>query len=364
LYINDWLRVEFLMENLKVEYRAVIKFLTKEGVSAPIIHERLVKVYQDQSPSYRTVTRWAGEFARGRESIEDDPHPGRPIEVTNEKFCNAVEKLVMEDRRIKVREIAGEIGISTGSVESILHEKLGLIKVCARWVPRMLSPVQRADRVAISRANLDLFNDNPEEFLFRVVTGDETWLHYYDPETKQQSMQWVHKNSPPPKKFRVQASAGKLMATVFWDAKGVIHIDYVPPKTTITGQYYAELLMRLRESMIEKRRGMMRHGVLLLHDNSPCHKANVAQAALRKAGFEELPHPPYSPDLAPSDFYLFRYLKPHLKGKRFGDDDEVKQETQHWLEEQSKDWYKAGIEKLKRRYEKCIELNGGYVEKE
>jgi hypothetical protein len=53
-----------------------------------------------------------------------------------------------------------------------------------------------------------------------------------------------------------------------------------------------------------------------------------------------------------------------LKGKRFGDDDEVKQETQHWLEEQSKDWYKAGIEKLKRRYEKCIELNGGYVEKE
>ena len=106
------------------------------------------------------------------------------------------------------------------------------------------------------------------------------------------------------------------MATIFWDAKGVIHIDYMPPKTTITGQYDGKFLKRLRDSIKEKRRGMLSHGVLLLHDNAPVHRANVAQAALREAGFEELPHPPYSPDLAPSDFYLFRYLKASLEGKK------------------------------------------------
>ena len=76
----------------------------------------------------------------------------------------------------------------------------------------------------------------------------------------------------------------------------------------------------------------------------------------------------------PSDFYLFRYLKPHLKGKRFENDEAVKHETESWLEGQSEewsmktgqceDWHKNRIEMLKRRYEKCIELNGGYVEKE
>src|SRR5271165_2274392 len=113
-------------------------------------------------------------------------------------------------------------------------------------------------------------------------------------------MQWKHQHSSPPKKFRIQASAGKVMATIFWDAKGVIHIDYMPQKTTITGKYYGELLKRLRDSIKQKRRGMLSHGVLLLHDNAPVHKADVAQVALREAGFGKLSHPPYSPDLAPS----------------------------------------------------------------
>ena len=60
----------------------------------------------------------------------------------------------------------------------------------------------------------------------RIVTGDETWIHHYDPETKQQSMQWKHASSPSPHKFKVQASAGKIMCTVFWDAEGILLIDY------------------------------------------------------------------------------------------------------------------------------------------
>jgi hypothetical protein len=71
------------------------------------------------------------------------------------------------------------------------------------------------------------------------VTGDETWVHHYDPETKQESMQWTHQGSPPPKKFKVQKSAGKIMATVFWDIEGILLIEYMPHKTTITGASYA-----------------------------------------------------------------------------------------------------------------------------
>lgn len=351
------------MDKLIFEQRAVIKFLTAEGSNAMEIHSRLVVVYGNDSPAYSTVAKWNAEFRRGRTSLEDDPRCGRPVETVTEDVCAAVETMVMTDRRMKTREIGHALGISKGSVNLILHEKLGLSKVCARWVPRFLTPIHRSDRVDISQENLHRIQADPDNFYSRCVTGDETWLRHFDPESKQESMQWKHAQSPPPRKFRTQASAGKVMATIFWDAKGVIHIDYMPHKTTITGQYYADLLMRLRKSIKEKRRGMLSQGVLLLHDNAPAHTAKVAQAALHSAGFQQLPHPAYSPDLAPSDFYLFRHLKAHLRGQRFGDDNEVCQATEAFFESKSPSWYLSGMQMLEHRFEKCISVNGDYIEK-
>jgi [histone H3]-lysine36 N-dimethyltransferase SETMAR len=345
------------------EHRSVIKFLTKEGIGPKDIHQRMVNVYGDHAPSKTTVKKWAAEFKRGRESIEDDPRSGRPVDATSPEICSAVERLVMEDRRLKVDQIAEALGISHGSVETILHEKLGLSKVCARWVPRMLTPVQKEDRMKASSELLSLYRSDPDGFCARIVTGDETWLHHWDPESKQESMQWKHFDSPPPKKFRTQPSAGKIMATIFWDSSGVLLIDFLPHKTTINGQYYAALMGRLRESIIEKRRGKLTKGVLLLHDNAPAHTARVAQAAIRDCGFEQLNHPAYSPDLAPSDFYLFRLLKKALRGRRFRDDNDLKSATEDWLESQEENFFLKGIQGLKERWNKCIVVGGDYVEK-
>ena len=222
----------------KCEYRAIIKFLTLEKEPANNIHERLVSVYGDSVASYATVTRWVAEFKRGRTSLEDNPRAGRPVDATSDDCCHAVETLVMGDQRLKVAEIASEIGISYGSVINILHQHLGLSKVCARWVPRLLTPIQKSFRVETSTELLALYDTNPDDVLSRIVTGDETWIHHWDPNTKQESMQWKHVHSPPPKKFRTQPSAGKVTATIFWDCKGVLLVDYLPQKTTMAGQYY------------------------------------------------------------------------------------------------------------------------------
>jgi histone-lysine N-methyltransferase SETMAR len=352
-----------VMDDPKFEHRAVIKFLTAEGSNAKEIHNRLVVVYGNESPVYSTVAKWNAEFRRGRTSLKDDPRSGRPVEVVTEDLCAAVETTVMADRRLKIREIVAAHGISKGSVHLILHERLGLSKVCARWVPRFLTPIHRSDRVDISRENLDRIRADTNNFYSRCVTGDETWLYHFDPESKQESMQWKHAQSPTPTKFRTQASAGKVMATIFWDAQGVIHMDYLPHKTTITGQYYADLLLRLRHSIKEKRRGMLSRGVLLLHDNAPVHAAKIAQVALNEAGFQQLPHPAYSPDLAPSDFHLFRHLKANLRGQRFRADNEVCQAAEAFLASKSSNWYLDGIQMLEHRYEKCIYVGGDYVEK-
>ena len=80
-----------------------------------------------------------GEFKRGRTSLEDDVKSGRPLDATNEEMCTKVRDLVYSDRRIQVEEIAQALGISYGSVSTILHDRLGIWKLTARWVPKSLS---------------------------------------------------------------------------------------------------------------------------------------------------------------------------------------------------------------------------------
>jgi len=186
--------------------------------------------------------------------------------------------------------------------------RLGYNKVCARWVPTMLTVEIIRVRMQTSNRNLELYRTDPDKFLRRYVTMDETWAHHFDPETKQQSMQWKHPTSPPVVKFRKVISASKVMVSVFWDSEGVLLTDYLEKGKTVTGTYYAGLIHKLREVIKEKRRGKLTQGVLLHHDNAPAHTSHVATATIHKCGFELLSHPPYSPDLAPSDFHLFRHL--------------------------------------------------------
>jgi len=103
---------------------------------------------------------------------------GRPVEAITDDCCHAVEKLVTGDRRLKVLEIATEVGISYGGVLNILHEHLGLSKVRARWAPCFLTPVQKSFRVETCSELLGIYSATPNNVLFRIITGDETWIHH------------------------------------------------------------------------------------------------------------------------------------------------------------------------------------------
>ena len=180
----------------------------------------MADVYGDSSPKHSTVAKWSAEFKRGQDSLEDNPRPGRPA-VISQEMIDRVERLVLNNRRIKVADFASECGISNGSVYTIIHEHLGMSKVSARWVPRNLNMQDRQQRVESSQELLEVYNANPEDFHIRLVTGDETWLHHWVPDTKKESRQWKHPGSPSPKKFRTQPSASKVMATVFGTPKGL-----------------------------------------------------------------------------------------------------------------------------------------------
>ena len=129
------------------------------------------------------------------------------------------------------------------------------------------------------------------------------------------------------------------MATIFWDAEGILLIDCMPKNTKITGQYYANLLRQLHDSIKQKRRGKIRRGVLLLHDNVPVHRSRLLMVAMHECGFQLVNHPACSPYLAPSDYFRFGNLKQHLRGTRFRHDSEVQSGVEEYLDACDKSFF-------------------------
>ena len=321
----------------------------------------MVSTLGDNALALATVKKWAAEFKR-RESLEDDPRSGRPSTAQPKKTLTAFQQMVMNDRQLTISHLANVISISHERVENILHNKLGMSKVSTRWVLRLLTPDQKLTRLIMSEANLARFEAaDPDRFVERFLTQDKCWVHHFQPETKRQSMQWKHSTSPAPKKAKVVSFAGKMMVSVFWDAKGIAYIDYLQKGKTINGEYYAKLLRELRQAIKSKKPGKQTKDVLLHQDNAPAHKSLVAMSAVHDRGFELIDHPPYSPDLASSDYFLFPNLKKHLAGKLYKSDDDVISAVEDFSEGQEENFYATGIQALME--EVCVDRRGDCVEK-
>ncbi|UYV63889.1 hypothetical protein LAZ67_2005893 [Cordylochernes scorpioides] len=190
-------RVKVLKEDKKQEsskmetneIRAVIKCLCKKGMLSKEIYEDMVDTLRDDAISYSTVKKWVATFKLGRISTEDEHRPGRPVESVTQENIDKIHDLVMLDRRMTVCQIEETLGIPKQMVDRIMREHLGLRNLSSRWVHKLFTPDQKAGKRKLSSDNLALFEANPEKFVNRFVTMDETWAHHFTTESKQQSMQ-------------------------------------------------------------------------------------------------------------------------------------------------------------------------------
>ncbi len=357
--------MELPLENTSVnDQRAVIQFLFAKGEKPANIYRELVLVYGHTCLDESSVRRWCRAFKEGRTSIENEKRSGRPRDSFTKENIARVRELLDEDRRYTLDEIRYRmpLDVSRTTISRIIRDELGFRKLSARWVPRLLTDDHKRQRLEAAQAFFKLYRKEKDSLYDRIVTGDETWIHHFTPESKKSSMQWCAPGEPPPKKAKVQASVGKVMATVFWDAKGILLIEYMPKGKTINAEAYQKTLINLRKAIWNKRR-LLAPKVLLFHDNARPHTARSTLELLKKFNWELFPHPPYSPDTAPSDYYLFPTLKRHLEGKNFTTNEELQSEVTQYFKKQPSTFYYQGISKLKTRYQKCMDRNGDYVEK-
>ncbi|KAL4143904.1 hypothetical protein QTP88_006158 [Uroleucon formosanum] len=303
------------------EIRAVIRYLVAKENSPHEIFNEVRTVYGEGHMNRISVYKWCSKFENGCMNVHDDLRSERPS-ILSDDIVKRVENAVCDDRRLTLDELSAMIPQQS---KSLLHEtitkSLGFHKLYARWVPKQLTELHMFNRVQASREFFERYELDGDNFLKSIVTGDETWVAHYIPETKRQSEQRRHTTSPSTKKFKTTISAKKILASMFWDHKGIILIEYLPQGETINAA----------------------SGVCLLHDNARPHTANVTKQLLDSFGLDVLNHPPYSPDLVPSDYHLFTSLKKHMGGKQFSTDEEVKGAVDKWSKEVAAEFYETGI---------------------
>jgi len=183
----------------RVRFQQLLSSFFLQSKAPKEIHAILTETLGEYAPSYATVKNWAAQFKRGDFSTCEVPRPGRPKTVTTPEIIDQIHDLILEDRGISAKSIAEQLGISRERVGPIIHEDLDMWKLSAKWVPKCLNADQKPQRCQSSEKLLVFFRRDPNDFRSRLVTMEETLLYRYDPETKQQSMEWQHSGAPRPK---------------------------------------------------------------------------------------------------------------------------------------------------------------------
>jgi len=157
----------------QLEQRYCIKFCQKRGDTEVETIRKIQQAFGDDITSITRIKEWYNRFKDGSTLVDSEPRHGRPSTSRNDNVINQVQTLVMQDRRITVREAADEVGISIGSVHTILCSDLGLRRVSAKFVLKLLTMEQKQLRLEIAQDVLDCV-ESDSNFLNTVITGDES----------------------------------------------------------------------------------------------------------------------------------------------------------------------------------------------
>ena len=297
--------------------------------------------------SIRTAQHWFNRFKNGDFELDDLPRSGRPPLVN----MDVLKVLIEEDPRLTTRCLAERLGCSHTTVETHLNE-LGKTWKYGVWIPHDLSPHQLQLRVD---ACMELMTSHRNyEWLRNLITGDEKWVLYVSHTRKRQ---WLGAGETGVATPKDDLHPKKIMLSVWWGVKGVIHWELLPTGYTITADLYCQQLDRVAAKLRGKQ-----DRIYFLHDNARPHVAKSTREKLLKLGWVTVPHPPYSPDLAPTDYHLFRSLSNYLSEKKFDEVDGVKMDLINFFGQKSQDFYERGILSLPQRWQQVIDTDGTYID--
>lgn len=335
----------------KKQLRAIFLYEFKQGRKAAEATRNINQAFGQRTAIERTVQWWFARFRNGEESLEDEEHGSRPSEVDDHQLNT----LIKSDPTKTTRELAEELNVDQSTVVRHLH-LIGKVKKLDKWIPHELSENQKNRRFDVSSALL-LRNQN-DPFLNRIVTCDEKWILY---DNRRRSAQWLDHDESPKYFPKPKMHQKKVMVTVWWSTAGLIHHSFLNPGETVTSEKYCQQIDKMHLKLRHNQPALVnRKGPILLHDNARPHISMMTRQKLHALGYEILDHPPYSPDLSPTDYHFFKHLDNFLHEKCFKNQIDAETAFDNFVASRTPEFYDTGIKKLVSRWQKCIECNGSY----
>ncbi len=311
-----------IMAKLKEEQRVEIRFCVRAGMSRSECFRRLSGVHGAQTLSKSQVNRWFARFSADLNAPLKDKPRSRGARLLNQGKLDEINRALQQDKRKTCRQLSQECGVSVGSAHNAVRKHLQLRKKSAHWIPHLLTDHQKQRRVQCARHALAFLRRRNAAGPVHVITGDESWFWTWMPDSKKSSCQWLPRGAAGagrrPTKVRIEQSTLKCMLVAFFDCQGLVYHEWVPQGCGITGLVYRAILERLRDAVRRRcPRAWRGHNWALLHDNAPAHNSNPAVNFLNQHRIPIVPHPGYSPDLSPPDFWLFNKVKKMTRGHRY-----------------------------------------------
>ncbi|CAH2011466.1 unnamed protein product [Acanthoscelides obtectus] len=248
------------MELNREHFRAIIYYKFQRKLSQQECLAELLSVFGNEAPHQSTISRWYGEFKRGRVSLSDDPGVGAPKTAVTQENVDAVRKLIIEDRHVTYHEIKASLKIPKTSIQKYLHEELRVRKLVSRWIPHLLTEEQKPARVNWCQKTLDPLH----------ISDVESWIY-----------------------FIRSRSVSKKMVTTFVSKDGTVTADWY---TTIC---LPKFITELRIINPDRR--------IILHQDNASSQAQKTR----------------HPDLNPNDFSTFPKIENSLRGQRFKSPEEA-----------------------------------------
>lgn len=341
-------------EPTNYDLRAALIFCFHLKKTAAESHRMLVEAYGERALGKSQCFEWFKKFKNGDFDVRNEER-GRPPK----KFEDAdLEALLDEDNTQTQQQLADQLNVTREAI-SIRLKAMGKIQKVGKWVPHQLNDRQQEARKTTCQILLARYKR--KSFLHRIVTGDEKWIYFENPK---RIKSWLTPGEPSTSTAKPNRFGQKTMLCVWWDQKGVIYYELLKPRETVNTERYQQQMINLNQALLQKRPIYQerRHKVILLHDNAPSHSAKRTKETIQAFGWEILPHAAYSPDLAPSDYYLFASMGHALAEQRFTSYEDVRKWLSAWFDSKEEEFFWRGIHKLPERWEKCVDTEGQYFE--
>jgi hypothetical protein len=248
-----------------MEQRAVIRFLTLEGLRARAIATELGDVYHPDALALPTVKKWRKRFVQGRTSLSDDPRSGRSL--TNDLVA-AIASMLKERPFASCKVLSQHFRIVKATCLQILHDNLAMKKFNLRWAPYAWDANQKTERVTLSHELLAVLETSHPTGFQNIITGDESWFFLYYP----RSSIWAHSREEVPERLSQKIDWEKCLVSILWSVTGIRSLVDVPRGTAYNSAFLCEIIVpSLVDGICSHSRRKSLKGLYLHLDNALPH---------------------------------------------------------------------------------------------